>query len=223
MGGTQQEKRKFHGGHGSEQDVFSPSNYKQGLDLGLLTHQNRFTYIDGLTGILPNLPSTTPRTPRLKSHSLHDLTAALTTTTPTTPPPSPSAPLHTLIIDGLDFILASQPDITTLQLHALIADLRTRFANVVVTAAADSPLLHNVEASATGLEIEHGVFVRSLAHQSRWVFQLRPLETGFAKDVTGVVQISRGGGDGGESELSEGEWLYQVRGDGNVRVWGRGE
>lgn len=70
--------------------------------------------------------------------------------------------------------------------------------------------------------------------------QLRGLETGAARDVDGVLRISRGGaaeeveaGQGGlsglrrevpeEFEWTEGEWLYQVKGDGNVKLWARGE
>ena len=68
--------------------------------------------------------------------------------------------------------------------------------------------------------------------------QLRALDTGSAKDVSGVIRVSRGGGDrdtngsgngqeeskaGNDIELTDSEWLYQVKGDGSVRVWGRGE
>lgn len=98
---------------------------------------------------------------------------------------------------------------------------------MVVTCAADSALLHNIEASATPLEIEHSKFVRSLAHAASWVFQLRPLETGQSREVSGSVRISRGGAwdedDDEREELGGGEWLYQVKGDGSVRVWGRSE
>jgi elongator complex protein 6 len=69
-----------------------------------------------------------------------------------------------------------------------------------------------------------------MAHQSRWVFQLRGLDTGSAKDVSGVIRVSKGGDDQDEipssastKELLDAEWLYQLKGDGSVRVWGRGE
>jgi elongator complex protein 6 len=84
-----------------------------------------------------------------------------------------------------------------------------------------------------------------MAHQAERVVQLRGLETGAARDVSGVLRVSRGGaaaswdrrdavdevagrGEEGEyeergEEEQEGEWLYQVKGDGNLRVWKRGE
>lgn len=80
----------------------------------------------------------------------------------------------------------------------------------------------------------------STAHQAERVVQLRGLDTGAASDVSGVLRLSKGGaaagrlleeGEGSEKirEASEeggggeGEWLYQVRGNGSVRVWARGE
>ncbi len=71
------------------------------------------------------------------------------------------------------------------------------------------------------------------------MLQLRGLDTGAARDVSGVLRVSKGGGGaeverleggggggGGGEEVcgvEEGEWLYQVKGDGSVRVWTRGE
>ena len=76
-----------------------------------------------------------------------------------------------------------------------------------------------------------------MAHQSRCVWQLRGLDTGSAKDVTGVLRISREGdldfreeSSGAEAQshmkvddVPDAEWLYQVKGDGSVRIWSRGE
>lgn len=61
------------------------------------------------------------------------------------------------------------------------------------------------------------------------VLQLRTLDTGAAKDVSGVLRMSRGGGydtsemGQGEDEVVEKEVLYFVQRDGGVRVFGRGE
>lgn len=139
----------------------------------------------------------------------------------------PSPPV--VILDGLDFLLASQPSITTLSLFQLVSTLRSRSSAIILTVQADSPLLHN---TVTPLETNHAHLVTSLAHQSQYVWQLRGLDTGSAKDVSGVVRVSKGGGweedDGDhgrnrEEQLSDGEWLYQIKGDGSVRIWARGE
>ena len=69
-----------------------------------------------------------------------------------------------------------------------------------------------------------------MAHQSRIAIQLRSLGTGAAKDISGVLRVSLGGAyeaedgeSGAQAELEEGEWLYQIKGDGSAKVWGRGE
>ena len=99
----------------------------------------------------------------------------------------------------------------------------------MLTLAADSPLIHNASTSglqgATPLETDHAAFGIGLAHRARAVMQLRTLETGAARDVSGVLRISRGGGwtVGAEDNLDEKELLYYIQRDGGVRVFGRGE
>ena len=74
----------------------------------------------------------------------------------------------------------------------------------------------------TSLEKEHASFVVSLAHESEIVLSLRLLDTGVAKDVSGVVRIGCGGQDTGRA-VEEREFLYHVGGDGGVRVFERGQ
>lgn len=76
--------------------------------------------------------------------------------------------------------------------------------------------------------------VVGMAHQARWVVSVRGLDTGVARDVSGVVRCSRGGGwdDDVDEEEEEGqakktaekeiEVLYFVQGDGGVKVFERG-
>lgn len=86
-----------------------------------------------------------------------------------------------------------------------------------MTVSADDALLR---AQTTTLEREHAAFSLSLAHEARWVMALRLLDTGTARDVSGVVRITGGGkGAGGEGDA---EYLYHVSGDGGVRVFERG-
>jgi elongator complex protein 6 len=137
------------------------------------------------------------------------------------------APTKTIvIIDGLDFLLASEADLDAVKIQQFISSIRSESHAVILTCSADSPLLHNRHDAATPLEYEHTNFVTALAHQSSWVMQLRGLDTGAAKDVTGVLRVSRGGSydeDSTKSRLEEGEWLYQLKRDGSVRVWSRGQ
>lgn len=81
-------------------------------------------------------------------------------------------------------------------------------------------------APTTPLEASLASFAIGVAHQARVVLSCRRLGTGRARDVSGVVRVSRGGSYGDEDEdgieMEEGEWLYHVRGDGSVKVWSRG-
>jgi elongator complex protein 6 len=88
-----------------------------------------------------------------------------------------------------------------------------------MTLAADEPLVAN---QGTTLEKDHAALVLSVAHEAELVLSLRLLDTGTAKDVSGVVRITRGGA---ESSLTaeEREYLYFVGGDGGVRVFERGQ
>lgn len=74
----------------------------------------------------------------------------------------------------------------------------------------------------TPLEINHAAFVTGLAHLARFTIGLRLLDTGAARDVSGVLRVTRGA-DEGEVDVEEREVLYFVGGDGGVRVFGRGE
>ena len=81
----------------------------------------------------------------------------------------------------------------------------------------DSPL---VQSTATPLEINHTALVTSLAHQSHLVISLRLLDTGTAKDISGVLRITKG--PESSDQLEEKEVLYFVAGDGAVKVFPRG-
>ena len=64
---------------------------------------------------------------------------------------------------------------------------------------------------------------------SKWVLSLRPLDTGKARDVSGVIRVSRGGAWDDDEEVEEKEQakeleaLYFVQNDGGVKVFERGE
>ena len=80
---------------------------------------------------------------------------------------------------------------------------------------------------STPLEINHTAFITDMAHQARFVMSLRLLSTGAAKDVSGVLRITRGPGlededEAGAAEIKEMEVLYFVGGDGSVKVFERG-
>lgn len=87
----------------------------------------------------------------------------------------------------------------------------------VLTLASDQPLLHTQQ---TTLEREHAALVTGMAHAADGWLGARMLDTGVARDVSGVVRIARG--EGGLLDWDERELLYHVGADGNVKVFERG-
>lgn len=79
----------------------------------------------------------------------------------------------------------------------------------------------------TPLETDHAALLLSLAHQADFIMSLRLLDSGTARDVSGVVRITAGDQetdvDQNIQRLEEKELLYFVGGDGGVRVFERGQ
>lgn len=78
-----------------------------------------------------------------------------------------------------------------------------------------------MQAASTPLEVNHTALVMGFAHQARVILGVRSLETGTARDVSGVLRVARGAGVE-EEEVEEKEVLYFVGGDGGVKVFERG-
>jgi elongator complex protein 6 len=88
-----------------------------------------------------------------------------------------------------------------------------------LTLAADEPF---VAAQTTSLEKEQASFVLGLAHEAETVLSLRLLDTGTAKDVSGVIRITRGGQESVRT-VEEKEYLFHVSGEVGARVFERGQ
>ncbi|KAF2170360.1 hypothetical protein M409DRAFT_19180 [Zasmidium cellare ATCC 36951] len=131
-----------------------------------------------------------------------------TNTLPTTLPLTLTAPL--LILD-----VPLPPSLPTL------LPLRAQAHATILSTAADIPLL---SPTTTPLETSAAEFLIVAAHSARVVMGVRELETGAARDVSGALRVTRGGGwEGDGEEVEEREMLYFVGRDGGVRVFGRGE
>ncbi|RHZ56015.1 uncharacterized protein CDV56_106474 [Aspergillus thermomutatus] len=141
-----------------------------------------------------------------------------------------------LVIDQPDMLLAAtgpNKGIGATEMGEWVMGLQEHACATILTLSADSPLIHNASTSAsqsaTPLEMEHAAFAIASAHRAEMVMQLRSLETGAARDVSGVLRISKGGAWGrGEKTGAEGDWeekevLYFIQRDGGVRIFGRGE
>lgn len=148
-----------------------------------------------------------------------------------------------LILDQPDFLLAvTEDEIGAVKMMSMIMDLRevsvflpTQISlyvdltaalvqntqSMVVTLAADSPL---TQSPSTPLETQHSTLLVTLAHQASYVMSLRLLDTGTARDISGVMRVTLGpdNGDGERAGVEERELLYFVGGDGGVKVFERG-
>ncbi|KKF96965.1 hypothetical protein CFO_g696 [Ceratocystis platani] len=120
----------------------------------------------------------------------------------------------------IDFLLAATEGSATELQNALLS-LRENVYSTILTVAADSALIAEQN---TALERNHAGLALDLAHQADTVISLRMLDTGVARDVSGVMRITRGGQDHhDERNTEEHEYLYYVSGDGGVRVFERGQ
>ena len=92
--------------------------------------------------------------------------------------------------------------------------------STIIASAAD---LSISQSRTTPLEVSHTAFVMSLAHQARSIMSVRELDTGAAKDVSGVLRINKEARESAtDGHVEEREYLYYVGSDGGVKVFDRG-
>jgi elongator complex protein 6 len=97
--------------------------------------------------------------------------------------------------------------------------------STILSLSADYPL---VSQSQTSLEKGHAALVLNIAHEADFIMGLRLLDTGTARDVSGVLRISirdsiEQNGQNVQKQMEEKEVLYFVGGDGGVKVFERGQ
>ncbi|KEQ59170.1 uncharacterized protein M437DRAFT_57359 [Aureobasidium melanogenum CBS 110374] len=211
-----------------------------GIDLARLAQQDKFVFVDGLTHLFPapqqqtQPPPTQPsKTVHLKDSSISSTHSSLTSLLTTLSSSHPSRRIH-LILDAPTLLLSTSSSPSASALSSLLLSLRSLVSTTTLVLEADFPFLAaalpDLQHKATPLEAAHAAFVVQQAHISTWVLSLRPLDTGKARDVSGVIRVSRGGAwdddvedEVKEQERKELEALYFVQNDGGVRVFERGE
>ncbi|KAL8781502.1 MAG: hypothetical protein Q9213_005975 [Squamulea squamosa] len=125
-----------------------------------------------------------------------------------------------LVLDGIDFLLAAT-EITADDVLDSIWELKEHVYATIVSTSADYPL---IQAQHSPLELNHAAFVMSLAHEANVIWGVRGLDTGSARDVSGVLRIIRGPAMGSMEDVSgedveEKELLYFVAGDGGYEYY----
>ncbi|KAK6441754.1 hypothetical protein LTR95_002008 [Oleoguttula sp. CCFEE 5521] len=132
-------------------------------------------------------------------------------------------------------LFSLSPETTASDLSRMLLVLRdnAKVHSTIVTLPSDLPFVSAGIASAehltTPLETAHAGFTMHQVHLARLVLGCRELDTGAARDVSGVLRITKGGGwdddDHGENrgqqsagKLKEGQWRYLVGRDGSVKI-----
>ncbi|KAI0838111.1 hypothetical protein F5Y06DRAFT_297105 [Hypoxylon sp. FL0890] len=198
---------------------------KLGVDLDLLTKKGNFVFVDGLTGLFNTMHSHGPERSLgrkvLSAPTLHHVRKELEDAVTLAQSSAPDQRI-VLIADQLDLLLAASGDgISSQALRETLLDIREKVYSSIVTVSADGPL---ISSQTTPLEKEHAAFAASLAHDAHLVISSRMLDTGTARDVSGVLRVTSGGGNHGvDYVVEERELLYFVAGDGAVRVFERGQ
>ncbi|KAH8601666.1 hypothetical protein B0O99DRAFT_680792 [Bisporella sp. PMI_857] len=195
-----------------------------GLDLDKLAAKRRFLFLDGLTGLyLPRTkPSSQSGEKTLQDPSLKSIEAELNQAIQGL---SEGGGKVVLLVDQFDSFLATNGQVNDVELNYMLLGLREQVHATVMTLSADQPL---VSSNETPLESQHAAFLLSIAHQANVIMGLRLLDTGTARDVSGVMRISLGKQDCEEEpdpqkRMEERELLYFVGGDGSVKVFERGQ
>ncbi|KAI1325667.1 hypothetical protein F5Y16DRAFT_422614 [Xylariaceae sp. FL0255] len=196
-----------------------------GLDLDLAIKKRSFAFVDGLTGLfvpatgngstqIPGIRVLTAATTENFRRTVENAVVEVQRGVPETQ--------TLIIIDQPDLLLAASSEAVSSQsLRDAIMDLREKVHSCIITVSADEPL---ISAHSSTLEKEHASLALSLAHDADLIISLRNLETGVAKDVSGVLRITPGGdNDETGTAIEERELLYHIGGDGGVRVFGRGQ
>ncbi|KAK0764009.1 hypothetical protein N5P37_003404 [Trichoderma harzianum] len=185
-----------------------------GLDLDGLSRAGKFSFVDGLTGLLSGGQGSEPTGDKgriLKNGKLDDVKGGIEAAIGDVRLGS-----KVLIVDQLDELLAisGEEDVTGLALEGMLFSLRERVHATVLTFSADDALLR---AQTTSLERSHAALVLAQTHAADLVLSIRLLDTGVAKDVSGVVRIAVR-----KEEEESAEYLYHIGADGNVKVFERG-
>ena len=145
------------------------------------------------------------------------ITAALTQAQATNP-----STKTLLILDYTSLLLTTTPSLTSNALSTLILTLRSHSAvhSTLLTTPADGPFLSaaqpDANAAPTPIESESAAFTVQQAHCARSVLSVRELGTGAARDVSGVLRVTKGGKS--DEEVKEWEGLYLVGRDGGVKI-----
>lgn len=212
-------KQEIRRGSVSEVYICSPLSttncQHQGLDTTRLSQLGKFAAVDCFSD---------PTWPLVETEKRILSALALLSDTSSTGRPKKI----TLILDAPDILLATSST-TAAALNTFLLTLRSQECvhHAIVSLSADGPFLSaalpdSADTRSTPIEVETASFATTQAHAARLVLSVRGLDTGAATDISGVLRATRGGDHPHEADVKEGELLYLVQRDGNLKVFERG-
>ena len=183
--------------------IYSKGLQFQGIDLDEMRQNGRFFYIDALD------ESVSMGKGDLLFSTHVKITKALN---------SFSCDEKVLVLDSPDIAIGVQPS-TAYDALSFITNLRSAVQSTVITMPSDVST-GTESMGSDDLRTSHQQLLLTLAHQANLVLSARVLDTGQAKDVSGVLSITAGGM--GEGRQRDQEFLYHVETNRAMRVWQRG-
>jgi elongator complex protein 6 len=186
------------------------------------TLATRFAYVDALSAFGDEKERVADpgqsQTKMLNSHELPDFAAIMDETLA-----SLGHRDIVLLLDSPDLILGTTESDAEAIISATLK-LRLRVHAAVIMLRADLFDSEVEPQNPTPMQVQQQQLVLSLAHQANTVFSVRKLDSGLAKDVTGVLRITTANKDVVDDDKSvpAKEFLYHVHDNRGAVVWERG-
>src|SRR5271155_3071899 len=208
----------------------------KGVDLLQAQRRKKFIYIDAFSQLFLPVPGVQTATSSLSLNSRSPWATQLAQTI-VNAVRQIDFDKPALFIEGLDFLLASAgEEVTADELLTLVSSLsevhspvsqkliRQCTSRIFISLFADDNLLDS--SNSTPLAQNQSILLTSLVHRAHSVISLRPLQTGTAKDVTGILRLTRGGAwynfntalTRDSDETQEWEMLYRLE-DGRAKLF----
>ncbi|KAA8895987.1 hypothetical protein FN846DRAFT_911140 [Sphaerosporella brunnea] len=195
---------------------------KLGIDLAQYSQKEKYFFVDGFTGLFfqPTGQRCSRGCPVVRP-SLQGLSDDVNALIEEVLSALEEGSKAYLVIESPDLLLAAGGYSSLVLLNELL-DWHDRVYSTTVMIHADSAL---VSQTRSRFETESASFATSLAHEASILTSLRMLDTGLARDISGVLRITKRpeiSAVVSEHGWNDKEVLYFVN-DGSVDVFSRGE
>lgn len=126
-----------------------------------------------------------------------------------------------LVLEQPELLLSSVESLTTINLFQQFINklLLSKFQHVIIVSNIDyySTYINSFH------QYQYTSFYQSLQYKSDVLFTVKPLKTGFAKDISGTLTITKGGADNShytdKVKVVENEYFFFVNKDSSVKLF----